>query len=172
MTHTIKQITTIALLSLTSLAQAAPSLNQVTNGNATVTQNAGDTTINQTSASATIDWHSFNTTQHQTVVFNQPNTQSLTVNNILDANPTTIHGSITANGRIILLNPNGFYFGANSSVSAHTFIAAATTNSNTTYNPLTNRLSIINNYAINGTITNDGTITATKTQLIAKRVAR
>ena len=171
MTHTIKQITTIALLSLTSLAQAAPSLNQVTNGNATVTQNAGDTTINQTSASATIDWHSFNTTQHQTVVFNQPNTQSLTVNNILDANPTTIHGSITANGRIILLNPNGFFFGANSSVSAHTFIAAATTNSNTSYNSLTNTLSIINNDAINGTITVDGTITATKTQLIAKRVA-
>ena len=160
----------VALFAFSS-AQAAPSLNQVTSGNATVTQDATNTTINQTTNNATIDWHSFNVAQNQAVVFNQPTTQSLTINNILDANPSQILGSITANGRVVLLNPNGFFFGANSSISAHTFIAAATTNSNTTYNPLTNTLSIINNDNINGTITNNGTITATKTQLIAKKVA-
>ena len=159
----------VALFTFTS-AHAAPSLNQVASGTATVTQNTNNTTINQTTNNATIDWNSFNTTQNQTVLFNQPTTQSLTINNILDANPSQIHGSITANGRIVLLNPNGFFFGTNSSVSAHTFIAAATSNSNTTYNSLTNTLSIINNASINGTITNNGTITATKTQLIAKRV--
>ena len=134
----------VALFTFTS-AHAAPSLNQVASGTATVTQNTNNTTINQTTNNATIDWNSFNTTQNQTVLFNQPTTQSLTINNILDANPSQIHGSITANGRIVLLNPNGFFFGTNSSVSAHTFIAAATSNSNTTYNSLTNTLSIINN---------------------------
>ena len=176
-TNTIKHTTTIhtaliaiALCAITT-AQAAPSLNQVVSGNAAVTQNAGNTTITQTTNNATIDWHSFNVAQNQTVAFNQPTTQSLAINNILDANPSQILGTITANGRIVLLNPNGFYFGATSSVSAHTFIAAATSNSNTTYNPLTNTLSIVNNANVSGNITNDGTITTTKTQLIAKRVA-
>ena len=175
MNNNIKYITTLIALCTITTAHAAPSLNQVTNGTATVTQSGGGgvdtTTINQTTNNATIDWHSFNVAQNQAVTFNQPTTQSLIINNITDANPSQILGTITANGRIVLLNPNGFYFGANSSVSAHTFIAAATSNSNATYNSLTNTLSIINNSAINGNITNDGTINATKTQLIATRVA-
>ena len=165
--------TITALLFCVSLSHAAPSLNQVTNGNATITQSGGGdtTTITQTTPNATIDWHSFNVVESQAVVFNQPSTQSLAINNILDANPSQILGSITANGRIVLLNPNGFYFGANSSVSAHTFIAAATSNSNATYNSLTNTLSINNNDTITGTITLNGTITTTnKTQLIARNI--
>ena len=105
----------------------------------------------------------------QSPLTNQPPSPSPSTT-FTDTNPSQILGTITANGRIVLLNPNGFYFGATSSVSAHTFIAAATNEGNTTYNSLTNTLSIINNDAINGNITNDGTITANKTQLIAKRV--
>ena len=163
MNNTIKQITTLIALCTTS-ALAAPSLNQVTNGNATVTQNSGGgadtTTITQTTNNATIDWHSFNVAQNQAVTFNQPTTQSLTINNILDTNPSQILGSITANGRIVLLNPNGFYFGTSSSVSAHTFIAAAVSSSNATYNNSTNLLTILD-YSSMGDITTLGTINAT-----------
>ena len=172
MNNTIKQITTLIALCATS-ALAAPILNQVTNGTATITQNAGggvdNTTINQTTNNATIDWHSFNIATTETVTFNQPNTQSLTINNILDANPSQILGNITANGRIVLLNPNGFYFGTNSSVSAHTFIAAAVSSSNATYNNSTNLLTILD-YSSMGDITTLGTINAHTTQLIAHTI--
>ena len=81
-----------ALYALAFTTQAAPSLNQVTNGNATITQNTNNTTINQTTNNATIDWHSFNVAQNKTVTFNQPDTQSLTINNITDSNPSQILG--------------------------------------------------------------------------------
>ena len=64
--------TTLYALAITT-TQAAPSLNQVVSGNAVVSHNAGDTTINQTTNNATIDWHSFNVAQNKTVTFNQPN---------------------------------------------------------------------------------------------------
>ena len=58
--------TLVALaLAIAIPAYATPSLNQVTNGNATVTQNAGNTTINQTTNNANIDWHSFNVAQNR-----------------------------------------------------------------------------------------------------------
>ena len=166
----IKALITTITLTIAPLTYATPTLNKVTSGDATIIQNAGNTTINQTTNNATIDWRSFNIRQNQTVVFNQPSAQSLTINTIQAATPTTIHGSISANGRIVLLNPNGFYFSSTSSVSAHTFIAAAATNNNTIYNSSTNSLSIINNDVINGGITAHGTITAHTTQLIAKRI--
>ena len=130
----------------------------------------GDTTtITQTTNNATIDWHSFNIATTETVTFNQPSTTSLAVNNILDTNPSQILGNITANGRIVLLNPNGFYFGTNSSVSAHTFIAAAVSSSNATYNNSTNLLTILD-YSSMGDITTLGTINAHTTQLIAHTI--
>ena len=130
----------------------------------------GDTTtITQTTNNATIDWHSFNIATTETVTFNQPSTTALAVNNILDSNPSQILGNITANGRIVLLNPNGFYFGTNSSVSAHTFIAAAVSSSNATYNNSTNLLTILD-YSSMGDITTLGTINANTTQLIAHTI--
>ena len=109
------------------VASASPVLEGVVSGEATVdTTTAHTTVVNQHSSVAVLDWQSFNIDSGQLVRFKQPSTSALAVNNILDQNPSQIHGSLVANGRVVLLNPNGFYFGAGSSVSAHTFIVAAT----------------------------------------------
>ena len=157
-------------LSLLNGAHANPSLNTVLKGSAQVSSTATTTTITQTSQSTTLNWNSFDVSQNQRVTFNQPSSSSIAINNILDTSPSQIFGSITANGRIVLLNPNGFYFGARSSVSANTFIAAATTLANSSYNPSTNSLSLVNRHDVVSDIQVLGSIHAQKVQLFAQTI--
>ena len=149
---------------------AQPNLNTVLKGSAQVSSTTTTTTITQTSQSTTLNWNSFDVSQNQRVTFNQPSSSSIAINNILDTSPSQIFGSITANGRIVLLNPNGFYFGAHSSVSANTFIAAATTLANSSYNPSTNSLSLVNRHDVVSDIQVLGSIHAQKVQLFAQTI--
>lgn len=104
---------------------ANPLGGDVVSGNATITNNNAITTINQSSHNATIDWQSFNVGEHEQVNFIQPNNRSTTLNNIFDQNPSTILGSINANGRVFLSNPNGFIFSATSTINTASFIATS-----------------------------------------------
>ena len=168
-------ITTIAIAFLLiphHHATSQPQLDTITSGTATIQQEATTTTITQTSHSTTLNWNSYNINQGHTITYNQPSTSSIAINNIKDTNPSQILGNINANGRIILLNPNGFYIGPNSTISANTFIAAAANLQQTTYNQNTNTLTLNNpQQTLTGDITLHGTITTTNTtQLIAHHI--
>ncbi len=54
----------------------------------------------------------------ESTVFHQPSAHSIVFNNINNANPTTIFGSLQANGIVVLENQSGFYFGPNAFVKA------------------------------------------------------
>src|ERR1039458_8132846 len=54
-----------------------------------------------TSQSAFLQWNSFNIAAGETTVFHQPSASSIVFNNIRDANPTTIFGSLRANGIVV-----------------------------------------------------------------------
>ena len=149
---------------------ANPRFSQVSHGSAHVSQTATNTTITQHSNSTTIQWNSYDVAQNHTVSYNQPSPSSIAINNILDANPSQILGNINANGRVILLNPNGFYIGPSSTISAHTFIAAAISYRDAVYDATTNSLSTINSAHATGNIVVHGTITTTKTQLVANNI--
>jgi filamentous hemagglutinin family protein len=71
-----------------------------------------------TSQNALLQWNSFNIAPGQTTVFREPSTTAIVFNNINDANPTTIYGSLQANGIVVLENQSGFYFGPNAFVKA------------------------------------------------------
>ena len=168
-------ITTIAIALLLiphHYATSQPQLDTITSGTTTIQQEATTTTITQTSHSTTLNWNSYNINQGHTITYNQPSTSSIAINNIKDTNPSQILGNINANGRIILLNPNGFYIGPNSTISANTFIAAAANLQQTTYNQNTNTLTLNNpQQTLTGDITLHGTITTTNTtQLIAHHI--
>ena len=168
-------ITTIAITLLLiphHYATSQPQLDTITSGTATIQQEATTTTITQTSHSTTLNWNSYNINQGHTITYNQPSTSSIAINNIKDTNPSQILGNINANGRIILLNPNGFYIGPNSTISANTFIAAAANLQQTTYNQNTNTLTLNNpQQTLIGDITLHGTITTSNTtQLIAHHI--
>ena len=59
-----------------------------------------------------LNWESFNVGSKSTVKFAQPRSSSIALNRIHDpsVNGSQIAGTITANGQIYLVNPNGFVF--------------------------------------------------------------
>ena len=107
-----------------SLAHASPTGGTVIAGNATITGSPGDTVIHQTSQNAALDWQSFDIGAGQSVKFVQPNGQAVALNRVLGPDPTTILGSLSSNGKLFLLNPNGVLFGKSAQVSVGGLVAS------------------------------------------------
>ncbi|HIF52249.1 MAG TPA: filamentous hemagglutinin N-terminal domain-containing protein, partial [Thiotrichaceae bacterium] len=70
------------------------------------TPNVTTTNINQASQNLIVNWESFNVNINEAVNFIQPNAQAQALNRIFDQNPSQIFGSINANGKVLLINPN------------------------------------------------------------------
>jgi filamentous hemagglutinin family protein len=121
-----RQASTLAMLLLVwpiqFRVQANPTGGTVTQGTATVNSSGSQLTINQTSATAFINWQSFNIGAGQTTTFVQPSSSSVTWNQINDPNASTINGNLNANGYVILQNPNGFTVGGQAAITAHGLI--------------------------------------------------
>jgi filamentous hemagglutinin family protein len=105
-------------------SQANPTGANVTGGAATVSgQGTARVTVNQTSDRAFIQWDNFSVAKGESVRFNQPSASSIAANKVIGVAPSEILGSVSANGRIILINPNGVFFGKGSTVDAAGLIA-------------------------------------------------
>ncbi|MDS1314011.1 GLUG motif-containing protein [Aliarcobacter butzleri] len=95
----------------------APTGGVVTSGNANISQNGNTTNINQSSQKATINWQSFGIKNGETVNFNQPNSNSITLNRVIGNEKSIIDGALNANGQVWILNSNGTLFGKNAKVN-------------------------------------------------------
>ena len=116
---------TLALtLFLTSLAQAAPVGGVVTAGTASISSSGSNTTINQSTPKAIINWKGFNVGAHEAVRFNQPSSSSIALNRVMGSDGSSIMGNLSANGRVFLINPNGILFGTGSQVNVGGMIAS------------------------------------------------
>ncbi|WP_322963859.1 YDG domain-containing protein [Sphingomonas fuzhouensis] len=90
---------------------------QVVGGQATISgQGTSQTTITQTSDRAIVNWDRFSLRDGDMAVFQQPDAKSITVNRVAGSDPSTILGSIKANGQVVLINRNGVLFGKGSQV--------------------------------------------------------
>ena len=100
----------------------------VTQGSATIT-NVSPTQqrITQGSNRAVINWQNFSIGVPNSVVFAQPASTSVTLNRVVGGVSSSILGSLSANGQVFLVNPNGVYFGPNAVVDV-TGIVATTLN--------------------------------------------
>ena len=98
-------------------AYALPVGGAVSAGSATIGSGGGTTTITQASQNAAINWQSFNIGTGETVNFVQPNASATALNRVLGADPSSILGSLNANGKVFLVNPNGIVFGQGASVN-------------------------------------------------------
>src|SRR4051794_4604100 len=79
--------------------------------------------IDQGSSKAIIDWQQFAIGAGYRVRFNQPNSSSIILNRVVGGDPSTILGSLSANGQVFLVNPFGVYFGAGSAVDVGALLA-------------------------------------------------
>jgi filamentous hemagglutinin family protein len=92
-------------------------------------QTWGNNSVLKTDNGAVLRWNNFNTTTLQSITFQQYksgslNSNSAVLNKIISGNPTTFYGSLTANGRVFIVNPAGVLFGAGSSVNVSQLIAS------------------------------------------------
>lgn len=78
--------------------------------------------IRQKSDKAILNWKSFNISSDAKVKFEQNSSTSVALNRIYQGDPSQILGSLSANGQIYLVNPNGFVFGANARVNANSMV--------------------------------------------------
>jgi filamentous hemagglutinin family protein len=102
--------TTAALIALGAApAAGGPEGGTVVGGAATIQGQGGPKVIvNQSSNSAIINWNTFNIGVKESVQFNQPSNTSVALNRVTGGlGPSEILGTLTANGRIFLINRDG-----------------------------------------------------------------
>ncbi|HSW93953.1 MAG TPA: filamentous hemagglutinin N-terminal domain-containing protein, partial [Gammaproteobacteria bacterium] len=138
---------------------ANPQGGQVTAGTATISNPNGSTVqINQSTDKAVIDWQSYNIAAHEKTQYVQPSIRSITLNRIDPANGSSIiSGMISANGRIILINPAGMLFTSTARVDVSGLIATTANLTNEDF--MAGKFHFVQSPFWNGTIVNNGTIT-------------
>ena len=85
-------------------------------------------TIEQTQSRAILNWETFNVGRDTTLQFKQ-NASDAALNRVVGASakPSEIHGSIKADGTVLVVNQNGVIFTGTSQVNARNLVAAAAT---------------------------------------------
>ncbi len=73
---------------------------------------------------ALIDWKNFSIGRGESTTFIQPNSSSTVINRVTGDKITGIDGQLLANGRVILINPNGIWIGKEGFVKTAGFIAS------------------------------------------------
>jgi filamentous hemagglutinin family protein len=117
-------ILTILLSSTTLLSQELPQNGQIINGTGSIAHNGTDMSITQNSLDLDIDWNSFSIGAQNTVTFKQPSATSTALNRVTGTQTSAIHGKMTANGRVVLINPNGVMFGAGAQVNVGSLVTS------------------------------------------------
>ncbi|MEW8015556.1 MAG: filamentous hemagglutinin N-terminal domain-containing protein [Candidatus Sedimenticola endophacoides] len=114
----------LIVVAATGGALAAPTGGVVRQGVATIEHSSGPdvTTITQTSDLVRIDWGGFDTDATQSVTFVQPRELSVAINRIA-GDPTDFLGTLSANGRVFLINNSGITFGASAQVNVGALVA-------------------------------------------------
>ncbi len=97
---------------------ALPSGGQVAQGAAAISQSGANMAIHQSTARAVVNWQSFDIGKDAKVNIVQPNAQAVLLNRVTGVAPSQIFGQMSANGQVVLVNPNGVTFGKDGSVSA------------------------------------------------------
>jgi filamentous hemagglutinin family protein len=139
-------------------AYAADAANAaVSAGTAGIATVGNTTTINQGSQRVAIDWTSLSTRANEALVFNQPNAQAIALNRITGSSPSELLGSLTANGQVFILNPNGVLFGAGSQVNVGGLVASTLNISNADFMAGNH---VLTGSGGSGSVVNQGTLNA------------
>lgn len=151
-------------LALAGFSLGMPSVYAASAADATVSAGSGHvstvgntTTINQASQRLAIDWTSLSTQANEALVFSQPNAQAIALNRITGSSPSELLGSLTANGQVFILNPNGVLFGAGSQVNVGGLVASTLSMSNADFMAGNH---VFSNSGASGSVVNQGTLSA------------
>ena len=156
------------LTSTTNMAFANPTDGVVAAGAATIATAGSEVLINQSSASAIIDWQSFDIATGETTRFSQPDASSVALNRIMSSTQlTSINGNLIANGRVFVINPNGAMLGAGANVNTAGFIASTANIANDAFMNSTGAYDFNMAGNQNASVVNNGTVTVQDAGLVA-----
>ena len=109
-------------------AGAQPAGAQVIHGAATLSRSGANLTVTTQNGAGTshsaINWQSFNVPGGSTTHFAQPGAASTSINRVLGNNPSAIFGTLSSNGKLVLVNPSGIAVGAGAVVDTAGFTAS------------------------------------------------
>jgi len=119
-------LSTAALMPLgIAPASAGPNGAAVVAGSATVQgQGSASVVVNQTSQSAIINWNTFNIGAGESTRISMPSSSSVELDRVTGGlGPSQILGSLSSNGKVFLVNPDGILFGQGAKVNVGSFLA-------------------------------------------------
>ena len=137
-------------------AFALPGGEEVVSGEAEFQRSGAQLDIHQGTNKAIINYADFSIGAAEGVTFVQPGARSIALNRVPNGPVSNIAGRLTANGRIMLINPSGIVFADSARVSVHGLIASALNISDEDF--------LLDNYVFGGgvagvSVANNGEIT-------------
>ena len=160
-------MTGLAMGVLPMMALANPNLptgGQIVGGQGSISVAGNQMTIHQGSQNMAANWNSFDIGKNNTVQFVQPNSSAVALNRVTGGHESQIMGSLNANGKVFLINPNGVLFGKGASVNTAGLVAS-TKNINTA-DFMKGNYTFSGGSAPGAEIINQGTLTTTKNGFI------
>ena len=153
-------------------AQAGPTGGTVSVGSGSIRQSGTGTTttttVTQNSQNLAINWASFGTAAGESVHFVQPNRSAIALNRVTGSRSSVLNGSLSANGQVWILNPNGVLFGSTASVNVGGLVASTLSLSDADF--LAGKRSFSGDGS-QGSVVNQGSLTGGYVALLGKRVS-
>ncbi len=107
-----------------AVAATLPSGEQVVSGDVSFTRNGSDLIITQGSQTAIINWDDFSISSGALTQFIQNGSDAAALNRVVTLSPSLVNGTLSANGQIFLINPNGITVGAGGVIDTASFIGS------------------------------------------------
>ncbi|ENP2200695.1 filamentous hemagglutinin N-terminal domain-containing protein, partial [Salmonella enterica] len=148
------------MLPMMTLAAGLPTGGQIVAGKGSIAREGNSLTVTQNTRNMAADWHSFDIGKNNTVQFVQPDSSSVALNRVTGGSASQIMGTLRANGRIFLVNPNGILFGNGAKVDTAGIVASTRNISTADF--------MQGNYTFSGTgapgaqVVNQGSLTTTE----------
>jgi len=164
-------ISLIALIAATSsfadgAGSALPTGGTITSGQGSIESGSNHLAITQHTNVMNTSWSSFDIGVNARVSISQPSASSTLIGRISGGRPSSIDGTLTANGRVVLINANGIHFGTNSRVDVGGIVASSLNLSS--YGE--NAASLLFEGGSGAAVRQDGVIKSDYVALIGKRV--
>ncbi|EDW6066294.1 filamentous hemagglutinin N-terminal domain-containing protein, partial [Salmonella enterica subsp. enterica serovar Oslo] len=150
----------VSLLPGLALAADLPSGGQIVGGQGSISTAGNQMTIHQQTQNMATNWQSFDIGKNHTVQFVQPDSSSVALNRVTGGSASQIMGTLNANGKVFLVNPNGVLFGKGASVNVAGLVAS--TKNISTADFMKGNYTFSGGSAPGAEIISQGTLTTTK----------
>ena len=134
--RTSRRVSRLLASLLTAISMVGPALSvhaelphlpidpTVAHGTAVI-HTVGDHMTVTNSPNAILNWQDFSIGGNQEVYFQQPDASSQVLNRVVGHDPSHILGSLSSNGGVWLINPNGVLFGQNAHIDVAGLVASS-----------------------------------------------